>query len=184
MFEALDHQNYPFSLLVESLLVLRDPSRGPLVDAVFVLQRPERSRARSEQKTERGIAPFGVTEDRAKGAQLTLDGRPIELFLVEHDIAKFDLELEMFEIGDELAGWFRYNTSLFDLATVASMSSNFQTLLEGLIEDPEQRLSELPLLSASESREVLAASAPAQQVGAPFCPYQPSIGVNVSNGYS
>ncbi len=40
MLEALDHQNYPFSLLVERLLVTRDPSRGPLVDAVFVLQRP------------------------------------------------------------------------------------------------------------------------------------------------
>ncbi len=184
MLEALDHQNYPFSLLVERLLLSRDPSRGARVDAVFVLQRPERSRSRSDQKTERGIAPFGVTEDRAKGAQVTLGGHLIELFLVEHDIAKFDLELEMFEIGDELGGWFRYNTSLFDPQTVASLSNNFLTLLEGLIEHPEQRLSELPLLSASEYREVLAASAPAQQVGAPFCPYQPSIGVNLSNGCS
>jgi len=184
MLEALDHQNYPFSLLVERLLVKRDPSRGPLVDIVFVLQRPQRSRSRSEQKNERGIAPFGVTQDRTKGAQVTLGGHLIELFLVEHDIAKFDLELEMFEMGDELAGWFRYNTSLFDLETVACLSDNFLTLLEGLVEHPEQRLSDLPLLSASECRDVLTASAPGQQVGAPFALHQPSFGASASNGCS
>jgi len=184
MLEALDNQNYPFSLLVERLLFKRDPSRGPLVDAVFVLQRPERSRTRSDQKNDRRIAPFGVTEDRAKGAQVTLGGYQIELFLVEHDIAKFDLELEMFEMGDELAGWFRYNTSLFDPETVASLSNNFLTLLESLVERPEQRLSELPLLSESECRDVLAASAPAYQVGAPFSPYHASFGANASNGCS
>jgi hypothetical protein len=183
ILEALEHQNYPFSLLVERLLAKRDPSRGPLVDAVFVLQRPERSRSRNAQKNGRSITSFGVTEEGAKGAQVALGGDLIELFLVEHDIAKFDLELEMFEIGDELAGWFRYNTSLFDSQTIASLSSNFRTMLDGLVEHPEQRLSELPLLSASESRAVAAASAPAAQPGAPYWPYQPPYCDTLQNGW-
>jgi hypothetical protein len=52
---------------------------------------------------------------------------------------KFDLELEMFEIGDELAGRFRYSTDLFEPETIASMSSNFIVLLRGLVEHPEGR---------------------------------------------
>jgi hypothetical protein len=182
LVEALDNQNYPFSLLVERLLLARDPSRGPLIDAVFVLQRPQRSRAKGEPRNDRGIAPFGVTEDRARGAQVTIGGHQIELFLVEHGIAKFDLELEMFEIGDALGGWFRYNTSLFDCETVAALSNNFRTLLLGLVEHPECRLSQLPFLSASECRDVLAASAPAQPVGAPYVPYQPSVVAASANG--
>ena len=90
----------------------------------------------------------------------------------------------MFEIGNELAGWFRYSTALFDPETVAALSSNFQTLLEGLVEHPEQRLSDLPLLSASEYRAVLAASAPTRQLGAPFSPYQSPPGAVPSNGCS
>jgi hypothetical protein len=162
--EALDHQNYPFSLIVERLLLHRDPSRGPLVDTVFVLQRTRRGRSVEEKKGDREITPFGVAERQEKGAQLALGGALVELFLVEHHTTKFDLELEMFEVGDELAGWFRYSTDLFDPETVASMSSNFLTLLQGVVEHPGHRLSELPLLSAAECREVLAASTPRQRL--------------------
>jgi non-ribosomal peptide synthetase component F len=162
--EAIDHQNYPFSMLVERLLVQRDPSRGPLVDTIFILQRPQKARSSEEKKGDREVSPFGVVERREKGAQLAIAGSSVELFLVEHHIAKFDLELEMFAVGDELSGWFRYCTDLFDAETVAAMSSNFLTLLQGIVEYPGRRLSELPLLSAVECRAVLAASAPRRRL--------------------
>jgi hypothetical protein len=186
MLEALDHQNYPFSLLVERLLAARDPSRQPLVDAVFILQRPRSSISRSDRTTRRDIATFGVTDGGANGAQITLGGTSVELFLVEHGIAKFDLELEMFELGDELGGWFRYSTDLFDRVTVASLSQNFLTLLGSLIEYPDQRVSELPLLSAREYRDVLLACTPTQKVGTPFWPYHSSTGAEAapSNGWT
>jgi hypothetical protein len=174
VLEALEHQNYPFSTLVERLLVKRDRGRGPLVDAVFVLQRPQRAQSKHAQHGEREIAPFGVTDHRLKGAQVKLAGALVELFLVEHGIAKFDLELEMFEIGDELAGWFRYSTDLFDAATIAALTSNFLILLHELAEHPKERLSEVPLLSAAERREVIAVSAPTRPLRSPFSPFSPS----------
>ena len=91
------HQDYPFSLLVEQLLPQRDPSRPPLVDVVFILQKPHRFE--SERKGQQEVAPFGVASAAEKGAQMALGGTPVELFLLEHHIAKFDLELELFETG-------------------------------------------------------------------------------------
>ena len=41
--EAVEHEDYPFSLLVRELGIARDPSRTPLVQALFVLQKPQRS---------------------------------------------------------------------------------------------------------------------------------------------
>lgn len=37
---AFDHQDYPFPLLVEKLQRPRDPSRSPLCDVMFILQKP------------------------------------------------------------------------------------------------------------------------------------------------
>ncbi len=73
MLEALDNQNYPFSLLVERLLVARDLSRGPLVDAVFVLQRPgARSRgaiADPIAKSRRSARPKGTQTGRSSHSE-------------------------------------------------------------------------------------------------------------------
>jgi hypothetical protein len=165
--EMLEHQNYPFSLLVERLLVRRDPSRGPLVDTVFVLQRPQRERSAEERRAQAGSSTFGVAERDQSGTRMSMGGSLLELFLVEHHIAKFDLELEMFGVGDRLSGWFRYNTDIFDCETIARMSNNFLTLLQGVVEHPEARLSELPLLSPEERHDVLDVSAPRQTLRSP-----------------
>jgi hypothetical protein len=158
VLDAIEHQDYPFSLLVERLLPHRDPSRAPLVDAVFILQKPHGFE--SARKDQRDVTPFGVADTAKKGGQVAFAGTPVELFLLEHHIAKFDLELEMFESGVELTGWMRYNTELFDSATVVRLERNFQTLLAGIVQDPNRPISELPALSDEERRLVLAASEP------------------------
>ena len=43
-----------------------------------------------------------------------------------------------------------YNTDTLDRATVRRMAGHFETLLRGIIADPQQRLSALPLLTAPE----------------------------------
>ena len=48
-----------------------------------------------------------------------------------------------------------YNTDLFDAATITRLLGHFQTLLEGIVADPEQRLSALPLLTAAERQQLL-----------------------------
>ena len=48
-----------------------------------------------------------------------------------------------------------YNTDLFEAATIARMLGHFQILLEAMVADPEQRLSDLPLLTEAERQQLL-----------------------------
>ena len=56
--------------------------------------------------------------------------------------------------GQQLTGTLEYNTDLFDAATIERMLGHFRTLLEGIVADPDQRLSELPLLTAAERQQL------------------------------
>jgi amino acid adenylation domain-containing protein len=58
--------------------------------------------------------------------------------------------LEFWETLEGLRGRFEYSTDLFEAATIARMAGHLHTLLEGIVADPEQRLSRLPLLTADE----------------------------------
>jgi non-ribosomal peptide synthetase component F len=48
-----------------------------------------------------------------------------------------------------------YSTDLFDAATITRMLGHFQTLLEGIVANPEQRLADLPILSEAERHQLL-----------------------------
>ena len=61
------------------------------------------------------------------------------------------------ETADELRATVEYNTDLFDAATITRLLGHFQTLLEGIVADPEQRLSALPLLPVAERQQLLVA---------------------------
>src|SRR5262249_3635123 len=54
-----------------------------------------------------------------------------------------------------LRGTLEYNTDLFDAATIVRMLGHFYTLLEGIVANPEQRLADLPLLTAAERHQLL-----------------------------
>ncbi len=48
-----------------------------------------------------------------------------------------------------------YSTDLFDAATIERLVGHFVTLLEGIVADPDQRISELPLLTEPERHQLL-----------------------------
>lgn len=140
---ALDHQEYPSHLLVEKLQPVRDPSRPPLFQVTFILQKRQRH----------GPAPiaFGDTQLPAKDAALALTFVPIER---RH--ARMELELEMIEADGAIYAWLHYNRDLFETVVISRMAGHFQVLLEGVVANPNQRLSSLPLLSEGEVKGLLA----------------------------
>ena len=69
--------------------------------------------------------------------------------------APFDLSLVVFESELNLRLSLRYNTDLFDGATIERMARHLQTLLEGIVANPDQRVGELPLLTQKERRFLL-----------------------------
>ncbi|MCP4661663.1 MAG: AMP-binding protein, partial [bacterium] len=54
-------------------------------------------------------------------------------------------------------GRLEYNTDLFDATTMERFAAHFARLLGGIVEDPERRLSDLPLVSAAERHQLLEA---------------------------
>lgn len=141
--EALEHQDYPSHLLAERLQPARDPSRPPLFQVTFILQQPHRFKEISALL--RGEA----------GTQVELGGLMLEFFPLEKRYARADLELEMIEANGTMLAWLQYNTDLFDTATAARMAGHYQVLLASLMENPQQRISQLPLLTEAEYRRVV-----------------------------
>ena len=127
---AYEHQALPFEKLVEELQPERSLSYNPLFQVMFALQN----------------AP------QAKGQLLGLKKAPVEL---ESGTAKFDLTLSMVESADGLRGEFEYSTDLFDAATIERMVGHFQTLLEGIVANPNQPIATLPLLTETERHQLL-----------------------------
>ena len=129
---ALDHQDYPFPLLIDELQVLREPDRSPLFDVVFQLQQLHR--------LEHLAQVFALHES---GSQLDLGGLMVEPFPLEQRFARFDLEVELVEADQELFGSMLYNTDLFDSTTIARMVDDLQTTLEATVNAPHEHLSTL-----------------------------------------
>src|SRR5215216_4538656 len=124
------HQDLPFEYLVEQLQPNRDLSHSPLVQVVLVLQNtPER--------------------------KVELPGLVVTPLNYQAETAKFDLTLYFDERDSELYSTFEYNTDLFDRDTIARMARHLRTLLEGIVADPSARISELPLLTEAERRQLL-----------------------------
>ncbi|HEV8581878.1 MAG TPA: amino acid adenylation domain-containing protein [Thermoanaerobaculia bacterium] len=143
--EAFEHQDYPFPLLVEELQPERDPSRSPLFQAMFVLQRAPRLKGQD-------LTPFALNEPETR---IVVGGLPVVSTPLPESFAQFDLTLTMGEVEDGLVAAFNYNTDLFDEATVARVAHHFETLLAGIAALPESPLADLPLLTHAERHRLL-----------------------------
>ncbi len=142
---ALEHQSYPFSMLVERLQPSRDPSKSPIFQVMFALQKAPSINA--EQ-----FSAFALGEE---GAQIQLGELKLESMALEQRVAQFDLVLNMAEMGGGLAASFQYNTDLFDASTIERMTKHLQILLEAIAVNATCRVSELPLLTSAESQHLL-----------------------------
>jgi len=131
MLDAYEHQHLPFEKLVEELQLPRDISRSPLFQVMFVLQNAPTRQA------------------------LQLTGLTLTPLMLDPGTTQFDLSCHMWEEGEELFGLFEYNTDLFEHATIERMQGHFQILLEGIVADPSQPISTLPLLTKTEQGQLL-----------------------------
>jgi aspartate racemase len=127
---AYAHQDLPFEKLVEELRPERDRSYNPLFQVAF---------------------SFHNTGERT----LELPGLTVTPMPIGSGTAKFDLTLFLMENETELQGLLEYSSDLFDAGTIERMAGHFRILLEGIADDPEQRLSALPLLTERERRQLL-----------------------------
>jgi amino acid adenylation domain-containing protein len=127
---AYAHQDLPFEKLVETLKPERHTSHTPLFQVMFALQNTP------------------MPEFQFSGLKL----QPLE---IDNETAKFDLTFDLTESETGICGWIEYNSDLFADDTIQRMAGHWQTLLTGIVANPEQRLSQLPLLTPSEQHQLL-----------------------------
>ncbi|HYT22705.1 MAG TPA: amino acid adenylation domain-containing protein [Candidatus Polarisedimenticolia bacterium] len=128
--EAYANQDVPFEELVQELQPLRSLSHNPLFQVTFALQN----------------SPTSL---------LKLTGMTARDLNLGSGIATFDLHLFMVEDETTLSGWLIYNTDLFDAASIARMVRHFQMILEAVVANPDQHISDLPLLTEAEKHQLL-----------------------------
>jgi amino acid adenylation domain-containing protein len=122
---AYAHEDLPFERLVAELAPNRDMSRAPLFQVMLVLQ--------------------NVPDDA-----MSLPGLKLGSLGTESVSSKFDLLLSVVERGGALGGSLEYATDLFDPETIDRLLNHLRTLLEGIVADPDRKLSELSLLPETE----------------------------------
>jgi len=128
---AYSHQDLPFDKLVGILQPKRELGRDPLFQVMFALQD-------ADFRSVKIPGDLSLSE-----------------FSFAREVAQYDLTLFVSDSEQKLRGMIEYNTDLFDRRTIERLGRHFARLLEGAIENPETKLSDLPLLDERERQKVL-----------------------------
>ena len=129
LLDAYDHQNYTYGSLIQKLGLRRDPSRLPLVEVQFNLERV--------------------------GTGLTFPGLQVQVDPCPKSFVNFGLFLNVVESDDGLVIDCDYNTDLFDAQTIDRWLHHLEVLLEGFVANPRQAVSAVPMLGDSERRQLV-----------------------------
>jgi hypothetical protein len=143
---GMANQDYPFAELVGRVQSSREIGEHAFFQTMFVFQKARRGTdLRALWNTNGGTAPikWGGIELTPFPAQQSGGNSAISLVL------------EVIEVDDGVRCGFKFDADLFDPDTIARFAGYFVTLLGGMVEDQAQRISRLPLLSASQRRQLL-----------------------------
>jgi len=132
LLDLEENRALPFDKVVEILQPRRDLSRALLFQTLVVWR------------------------DRQVQMQfMELDGLTVSYVKAHPGAAKYDLSLYLTDAGDEIWLEVEYCTDLFDEGTIRRMAGHYQRLLEGIVADPGQPISQLPLLTEDERQQML-----------------------------
>ncbi|HEX2931054.1 MAG TPA: condensation domain-containing protein, partial [Candidatus Binatia bacterium] len=129
--DAFTHQELPFEKIVEELRPDRDVAVNPLYQITFALQNTPKY-------------PLDLTGVMARDLDNATGLARI-----------FDLHLFMVEEISGLRGYVTYKTSLFQAGFIKRLISHLQNILMSIVANPDQRISDLPMLAELEKQQLL-----------------------------
>jgi amino acid adenylation domain-containing protein len=125
ILDAFSHQDTPIEKLVDELNLERSLSHSPLFQVLFNY--------------------LSASDTDWKLPDLTVESIPTSA-----DSAKLDISLALIEHHGGLTGQLNYNTDIFNAETITLMAGRYQTLLAGLLADPDKPAALLPFAAAAE----------------------------------
>ena len=124
--EAYTYQDLPYERLVEELDPTRAASHNPVFQVMFAYQNVDAGLLQLQEIT----------------------STPLQ---VENNTSKFDLTLDVYDLGDDqLRIEFEYSSDLFAPATIERLASQLQRLIAGVVADPARAISQVELLGPDE----------------------------------
>ncbi|WP_159881481.1 non-ribosomal peptide synthetase [Paenibacillus puerhi] len=127
--DVYKHGDMPIGLLLDELRIPADPSRNPLVQAVFVY--------------------VDVPEEK-----FTLPGLEVSTEMIDGETAKYDVTIGLSESESGLEGFLEYSPDLFHRETFERMAEHWDRLLRSISENPERPLGELAMLGKEELEQL------------------------------
>ncbi len=125
---AFDNEIYPFDELVNNLNIIRDTSRNPLFDTMFIYQNEGQS-------------------------NISFDGINSNVYVPNANISKFDFSLEIIPNNNgELDLNFEYCTKLFKEETAERFAEHYINTLEKIIENCDSNIEDIDILSEKEKK--------------------------------
>ncbi len=131
--EAFSHQAYPFDLLVEDVVKLRDPSRHPLFDVLINVRLFERPASPD--------GPHSFDQD--------LIIRNVDADKGEE--SKLDLRIVLQDLGDEMQIEIYYNTDLFKKERINVLLGKLEKLITEIVSGPNRKIDDLTVNPPHES---------------------------------
>jgi amino acid adenylation domain-containing protein len=145
VLDGLEHQEFPFPLMVDRVQCTRDPSRSPIFQAMFVYQKAQRL-------NDVGLTPFALRSD---GARMNLAGVSVESVALDLRFSPFDLTMMAAESDGRIVTSIEYSTDLFEPDTIDRMLSQFETLLQAVSAQPAASVGAISVLGDRERELVL-----------------------------
>lgn len=134
LFEAYEHQNYPFDELVSELNIKRDSSRSPLFDIMVILQN------QSQLHT--------IKDD------VSIEGVAIEEYKINRNTTKFDVCFTFVE-KESLELTIEYNIDIYESSFIENLVIHLENFLSNAIDNPERRVSKINYLSNTQEYQLL-----------------------------
>jgi amino acid adenylation domain-containing protein/FkbM family methyltransferase len=133
-FVAASHpfEELPFGTLVEHLGIEQDPGYTPVVQCVFVLHHLD-----DEQ------------------SEVEFQGLRMDTLSLDTGTVAYELIMHIHESSRGLFVGIDYHTDVFGSETIKRILGHYHTLLEAIAQNSEQRISELPVLTADERAKLL-----------------------------
>jgi amino acid adenylation domain-containing protein len=128
--QTFAHQDVPFEKLVEELQPEREANRNPYFETMFIYQKAF-------------IQPIKLPDVL------------FTPFRVDREASQLDMTFFILEREEGVRVACEYSTELFDTSTIRRFLGHYKTLLESAVANPDQKLSQLPLLTEAERRQML-----------------------------
>ncbi|MCY7765553.1 non-ribosomal peptide synthetase [Bacillus inaquosorum] len=137
MLDGLDHAAYPFPKMVRDLNVPRSQTGSPVFQTAFFYQNFLQS-----------------------GSYQSLLNRYADFFSVDfveriHQEGEYELVFELWETEEKMELNIKYDTTLFDAASISAMFDHFVYVTEQAMLNPSQPLKEYSLLPEAEEQMIL-----------------------------